>query len=314
MHMANLNQAPHNTTLMGVMRGVVDYHGLDISDATLYGSSGHAFVINIHAELCPSGPYCWDGTEFKRLVKNLGIKVVDHGFFSSDTPVGERKELEATLIGRLDAGTPCSLLNMENQLITGYDETGLITAQPWAPKVDFPPAHLTFGTWDEFGEECHVNFYSFERVPGADPEETVLASLEYAAALWANPTAYTDEPYGIGPEAYSRFIEAVGKGHGDTHGCWWNATVWSECRSMAANYCEEIASAFPHTAQVATSAARRYAKISEGLSKASDKNMAATEKLAILDEVRAEEERCIGDVKELAVVLGSKRVSDEALA
>ena len=60
MDMANLDQAPHNTTLMGVLRGVVDYCGLDISDATLYGSSGHAFVINIHAELCPSGPYCWD--------------------------------------------------------------------------------------------------------------------------------------------------------------------------------------------------------------------------------------------------------------
>ena len=48
----------------------------------------------------------------------------------------------------MDEDSPCSLLNMENQLITGYDDTGFDTAQPWCPhNKDFPPRRLSSGTW-----------------------------------------------------------------------------------------------------------------------------------------------------------------------
>ena len=59
-----------------------------------------------------------------------------------------RSKLEATLRERMDEDSPCSLLNMENQLITGYDDTGFDTAQPWYPhNKDFPPRRLSSGTW-----------------------------------------------------------------------------------------------------------------------------------------------------------------------
>ena len=97
------------------------------------------FLINIHEQLCTSGPYCWNTAGFERLIGNLGLRRADLGFFSSDSRPEDRHKIEAQLRTALDQNIPCALLNLENQLITGYDDAGFLTAQPWAPHVNFPP-------------------------------------------------------------------------------------------------------------------------------------------------------------------------------
>ena len=42
--------------------------------------------------------------------------------------------------------------------------------------------------------------------------------------------------------------------HGATHGNWWNATVWGECRNFAGAYMAEIAEWFPSAAELASEA------------------------------------------------------------
>ena len=303
MEIEKLGQKRFNTTLMGVLGGVADYYGIEVSDAMLFGGSGHAFVINIHQELCPSGPYCWNNKVFHRLVANLGIEIIDHGFYSADSSAQNRLKLEAILIDWLDKETPCALLNMENQLITGYDGTGFLTAQPWAPKVDFPPAHLTFSSWDEFGDECHVNFYSFHRTEPLDRREAIQVSLRYAVDLFDNPTAHTRPPYGIGPDAYANFIGAIKAGHGASHGNWWNATVWAECRQMAAAYFAEIADGYEELAPIARTLSDRYAAVAKGLSEASDKAMDDAAKISLLERTCEEEKGCLQQVEELAAAM-----------
>ncbi|MHC4502891.1 MAG: hypothetical protein ACYTFI_06270 [Planctomycetota bacterium] len=303
MELDNLKMPTLNTTLMGVLRGVLDYWGVQTSTPTIYGGSGHAFLINIHEGLCPSGPYCWKREEFVRLIRNLGVERTDLGFFSKDASAEERRKLEAALKGHLDAGTPCSLLNMENQLITGYDETGFFTAQPWAPKVNFPPGRLTFGSWKEFGDEIHVDFYSYGRLDPADEGTVVADSLEHAVDLWKNPTKHTSEPYGVGPDAYDKWIGAVKEGRGSSHGNWWNAMVWSECRSMAARYFAEICEKLPSVASQAAGLSEMYGAVAEELAKASDKEMASEEKGRLLEDARAKEEKCIQETAGLRAAL-----------
>lgn len=303
MEIEKLAQKPFNTTLMGVLGGVADYFGIEISDAMLFGGSGHAFVINIHKDLCPSGPYCWNNRGFHRLVANLGIEVIDHGFYSNGSSAQNRLKLEGILIDWLDKKSPCALLNLENQLITGYDGSGFLTVQPWAPKVDFPPAHLTFGSWDEFGGECHVNFCSFHKTEALAERAAILASLHYAVDLFEKPTAHARPPYGIGPHAYANYIEAVKAGHGSSHGNWWNATVWAECRRMAAAYFQEIADRHEELAPVSKPLADRYTVVAQGLTEASDKEMDGTAKISLLERTCEEETRCIQHVKELAAAM-----------
>jgi hypothetical protein len=280
MKVQGLKQACFNTTLMGVVRGVADHFGVSASDATLFGGSGHAFMINIHEQLCPSGPYCWDRAPFLRLLRTLGIAMTDLGFYTKASPPSARREVEARLAGCLDEDKPCSLMNMENQLITGYDERGFDTAQPWAPRVDFPPARLTFGSWEELGEEIHLSFYAFDRCEPADPREAVLESLDYAADVHANPADHTKEPYGAGPGAY-----------------------WAECRRQAASYLEGVADAFPEARDAARGAAARYGVVAEGLQKVSDKGMDAGAKVALLQEIAEEEAQGVAQVEECAAGL-----------
>lgn len=300
----NLRMPPFNTTLMGVLRGVFDYYGIKASDPMVYGGSGHAFLMNIHEVLCPSGPYCWNYEKFYNLVGNLGIEMTDHGFFSKQSNEVERKAIETLLKEQLDNGIPCSLVNMEHQLITGYDETGFMTAQPWAPHVNFPPDHLTFGTWAEFGDECHVNFFSFRKIEPASEERTIADSLKYAVDLYRHPSNHTEEPYGVGADAYTKWIGAVKNGHGSSHGNWWNGTVWAECRGKAAEYFMEIASKYPDVASAANDLAADYGAIAEALRKASDKGMDSQEKIKILEQTATKEAGCINRIDELAACMG----------
>jgi hypothetical protein len=58
-----------------------------------------------------------------------------------------------------------SLLDMENQLISGYDDAHFLVEQPW-PKINFPPStilSLEFETWRELKDEFHVSFFEFKK-------------------------------------------------------------------------------------------------------------------------------------------------------
>jgi hypothetical protein len=97
MVLKNLKQPSFNTSLLGVLRAAADYYGIDISTPMLYGASGHAFLMNVHRELCPSGPYVWNPEPFYLLTKNLGLNVADLGFFHS----GSAEEEAAHKAGEL---------------------------------------------------------------------------------------------------------------------------------------------------------------------------------------------------------------------
>lgn len=297
--LANIKQPPLNTTMMGVVKAVSDYYKLGLSEPMVYGLSGHAFLINIHEQLCTSGPYVWKREEMNPQFANMGLKVTDLGFFSQKNSKEERAEVEKKLRSALDKKIPCSLINMENQLIDGYDEKGFDTAQPWAPKVKFPPARLSFGSWKELGKEIHMNFYTFEKTKPVDQKAAIIASLDYAIDLHKNSEEHSNKAFGIGPRAYDNWIEAVPK-HGASHGNWWNGTVWSECRQMASKYFAEIGKEHKKVVDTCDDLEKAYLKISENLKKISDKKLDAEKKKKLLEETKYLEADAIEKVEILA--------------
>jgi hypothetical protein len=299
MNLENLHQPPLNTTMMGVVRGVADFFGREVSTPWLYGASGHAFVVNVHEELCPSGPYCWKPDTFDRLLRNLGLARTDHGFYLPASTEAERASVDAAIQAHLERGLPASLANMENQLITGTDETGFLTAQPW-PGMNFPQAHLTFGTWAEFEDEYHVNFFTWEECPAVDDKTAVVASLEFALDMAVNPADHTGEVYGIGPDAWRNWIAATKAGLSGSHGNWWNATVWAECRTMASTYLSEIAERFLEVSGPALEASKIYAAIAKNLEGVADKEKDSDGKLMLLLEVAEDENEALGKLSVVA--------------
>ena len=303
----NLRQPPLNTTLIGVLKGVADYYGLALDTPMIFGLSGHAFLMNIHTQLCPSGPYCWNWENAKPLVENLGLRMTDLGFFGTGSSQEARAEVERKLRAALDQGIPCSLINLEHQLIEGYDRTGFFTAQPWPWNNEFPPGKLTFGSWDEFGPEFHASFFTVERIEPADRQAAILASLDYAVDLWKNPSKHTSKAYGVGPEAYDNWMAAVPNA-GAGHGNWWNATVWSECRRMGADYLSAIAADTQSLTEPWAGRGKLYLKISENLSLAANKTMDPDDKVELLRATKHLEAAAIVEVENLAADLRALRV------
>ena len=70
-----LKWQPKWVTHLGCLKGCLEYLGVDVSDAWLFGASGHAFVINIHEVLCPSGPTAWKTMRMVELCQNTGCKI-----------------------------------------------------------------------------------------------------------------------------------------------------------------------------------------------------------------------------------------------
>ncbi|HDR00344.1 MAG TPA: hypothetical protein ENN51_08705 [candidate division WOR-3 bacterium] len=303
MQLEGLRQPPNSTSLMGVIIGVLRYHGFEASDAAAYGGSGHAFFINVHEELCPSGPYVWKHDWFLPLVGNLGIEMEDLGFFGPD-PVGdERDRVEAAMRDALDAGRPCALANMENQLIHGYEEDRFLVTRPWDCAPDITPETLTFGTWAEFGDECHVNFYAFAKRERAEERVLVRDALRTAIELFREPGKYSIRGYRHGAGAYDNWLAAIEE-HGGSHGNWWNATVWAECRAMAAAWFEELAAKLPVVAGPAQELAGAYRNLAGVLARVGDKRLAPGEKLPFIAEAREMEAAAVDMVEPLLRRLG----------
>ncbi len=304
-----LSQPPLNTTMMGVLKAAVDYHDVKLEVPMVFGLSGHAFLINIHTELCPSGPYCWKRKNAEPLIENMGLRMTDLGFFDATATKEARADVERKLREALDKGIPCSLINLENQIIRGYDDVKLLSVHPWPKHNRFPPATLSFGSWTEFGKKFHVNFYTIEKGQPADRLAAIVASLDYAVDLWKNPEKHSLEGYGVGPDAYDNWIAIVPTA-GSAHGNWWNASVWSECRRMAADYVTVIGNENGTANDLCTQLRGDYLKIAENLKKASNRKMDPEEKIALLKETKAIEASTINKVETLADTLralGSRR-------
>lgn len=299
MKQLEVRQPPFETTQMGLIRGVADALGVRASDPALYGCSGHGFVLNVHKALCPSGPYCFDRGPIERLLANLGIVVKDLGFFwGAETPE-ERAEIERTLRAEIDEGRPCGLVNMEFQLIAGYDGEGFITAQPWECN-DFPPKRLTYGSWQEFGQEEHVNFYTFHTCDPVTPAHATLDALSFAIEQLRRPVD-PDSDYAMGLHGYDTWVAAIPE-HGTSHGAWWNGRVWSECRIRAGEWLAEVGVA--SGLDLACTLGDEYRAIGKLLADVADKETPAETKVAKLQRAKAIEQGALSRLVELRTMLG----------
>ena len=307
MKLENVNQPCFNTTLMGVLRGVLDYYEISVSDAMIYGGTGHAFLINIHDQICPSGPYCWSYDRFYLLLNNLGISMTNLGFFSGDNSMDDRLRIEKKVRDCLDRGHPCSLLNMENQLIPGYEDDHFVTSKPWQNHEDTTPSRLTFGTWEEFTEGIHCSFFTYKKVGELDEDRLIKESLEYALELYLAPKKYTFEPYAGGLEAYDQWIQGVMDGYGSELGHWWNAMVWGECRARAAAYMDEVGARFEDSneeiREITGAMSTNYRLIASNLETVSDREFPTGRKLSLLKDTLQMEAGQIEYLKNLVEII-----------
>jgi hypothetical protein len=246
---------PNNETwdsYMGCLQGCLKYLHSDVSPAWLYGVSGHAFGLNIHKQLCPSGPHVWSGWgSLQGNEARLGLKIERVGpwYKGHDDQYQAHKQLAWDRTRKaIDAGTPCIGYDLswgEFYVVNGYDDIGY---RYWdtnmgALKQAGPVA------WDKYGEGGVVHMIALQYVTAAEPtgtpREAVRAALQWAVDFGARGDA--NDParqpaYASGLAAYDQWLAALDDPEcwkGDGVGAMYNAEVWRECRHYAVAFLQE---------------------------------------------------------------------------
>jgi len=239
--LSGLKQRPAWMTHMGCLMGCAKYLKVDASPAWIYGGSGHAFAMNVHEAVCPSGPTAWCAEKCDALAANVGLVVESH---RTDKMKADFAKARETVWERtkkaIDAGTPCFGWEMdvpEWYVVTGYDADGnyLFDKFGGAGRVH----HAKLG-----GSDIGVVVINAVKAgKPADDRTVVREALAFAVAHGAGKNS--NEKWRTGLSGYDAWInalsdaEAVAADKVIGFGTAYNAQCWAECRRHAVAFLTE---------------------------------------------------------------------------
>ena len=235
----NCQWAPRWVSHLGCIKGCLDYLGVEVSAAWLYGGTGHAFAINLHEEVCPSGPTAWKTVKLFELGKNLGYRLDGvFGFKHQDNFAELQERAWAHVRQAIDQGRPCygwELEIPEFYVVYGYDDVGYYYSGPGCDEGKGPKP------WQELGDTGIgvLELYSVWPGEAADDATTVKEALSFALEHAANPEEWVFEHYRAGLEGFDNWIGALQAGKASDMGMRYNTGVWAECRKYAVGFLEE---------------------------------------------------------------------------
>jgi hypothetical protein len=267
----NCKWSPKWVSHLGCIKGCLETLGVDVSDAWLYGGTGHAFVINLHEEVCPSGPTAWTTVMLFQLAMNLGYRLDGvFGFKGQDDFSGLQKHAWEHAQQAIDQGIPCygwELEIPEFYVVYGYDDVGYYYSGPGCDEGKGPKS------WQELGDTGIGVLELYSVWPGelADDATTVKQALTFALEHAANPEEWIFPDYKAGLEGYDNWIRALQTGKASDVGVRYNAGVWLECRKYAVGFLQEARKRLAGRADAAfDEALAHYRVVSESLGKVAE--------------------------------------------
>ena len=233
-----LKYSPKWVTHLGCVKGCLDYLNINVSDAWLFGATGHAFVINLHEVVCPSGPTAWKTEMLFMLGRNVGYTI--DGVFShkSASDFAEKQKNAWEMVKKsLDADYPCygwELGIPEFYVVFGYDVKGYYYR-------DFDNSGKGPKPWNELGDTGIgvLEMYCLKPGEPADDATAVKEALEFALEISESPPKWIFPKYKAGVAGFDNWIRALETGEADGFGNAYSAVVWNECRGFAVEFLKE---------------------------------------------------------------------------
>jgi hypothetical protein len=265
-----LKWRPRWVSHLGCVGGCLDYLGMDVSDAWLFGATGHAFILNIHDVVCPSGPTAWNAEMLRKLGGNVGYS--SRGLCASrgDADFDEKRKLiwENTKLA-LDNGLPTfgwELAIPEYYVVCGYDDVGYYYSGPLCEGVAGPKP------WQELGASDIgvLEMYSLVKGEAADERTTVRDALAFALAFAESPAKWVFPKYKAGIAGFDKWTKALEGGTAHGLGAAYNAAVWLECRELAVEFLKEAKERLGEPAAAFDGAISHYEVVAENLKKVAE--------------------------------------------
>jgi DNA-binding transcriptional ArsR family regulator len=237
--MKKLKWKPRWVSHLGAVEASLKYLKQKISPAWIYGGTGHAFVINIAKDLCPSGPTAWRTMMLHDLSSNLGYKV-DGVFAVKTNPEFPRMQEKAWNHAKenIVKDIPCYAWELEAPEfynINGYDDVGYHYSGPGCEDGKGPKP------WRNLGNTGIgiLEMYSVHPCDTTNPVKAIKEALEKSLHHASNPDDIIFPNYRSGLKGYEWWISAIQDGSAVAMGHAYNAGVWAECRKFAAQFLKE---------------------------------------------------------------------------
>ncbi len=235
----NLRWKPMWVSHLGCIKGCLEYLNLDVSDAWLFGATGHAFIINVHEVVCPSGPTAWNTEMLFKLGKNIGYTI--DGVFShkSKSDFAEKKKLAWEMVKQaIDEDLPCygwELDIPEFYVVYGYDNEGYYFSGPRCDSGKGPKP------WKELGDTDIgvLEMYRVKPRKAVGDITTLKEAFEFVLEHSKSPAKWIFPKYKSGLAGFENWIHALETGKAEGFGMAYNTAVWSECRNFAVKFLKE---------------------------------------------------------------------------
>ena len=207
----NLKWSTRWTSHLGCIKGCLDYLGLNVSNAWLFGGTGHAFILNISNDMCPSGPTAWCTEMLFKLGKNLGYEIDGIFTFKNEKDFEEKRAKAWEFTKKaLDENLPCYGWEFhvpEYYVVFGYDNKGYYYSGPLCDNGAGPKP------WQELGatDIGIIEMYSVKKGVEADCLKTVRESFEFILEHSKSPERWIFKNYKAGLDGYDNWIKAIEK-------------------------------------------------------------------------------------------------------
>ena len=264
----DLKFVPHWVSHLGCLDGCLQYLGLDVSTPWLFGGTGHAFVINISKDSCPSGPTAWKTEMLFKLGRNLGYNV--DKLFSHKTMADfkEKRKLAWEHIKEsINEGYPCYGWQIgkiaDFYIIYGYDDIGYFYKGYFQEEGAGPKP------WNGIGES-EIGLIEMCSVKPSDPSsdaKTVKDALEFAILHSEGSEKWIHPNYNSGVAGYDAWISGIEDGIASVGGLGYNAAVWGECRRYAVEFLIQAKARFHEIDDEFQEAIKHYTVVAENLKK-----------------------------------------------
>jgi len=249
--LAGLRWKPCWVSHMGCLAGCLEYLGLEVSRPWLYGGTGHAFALNMHEAVCPSGPTRWKTSRLTALGRNLGYETHVLGAWKGEAGfAAQQAEAWSYVRACIDRNVPCygwELKAPEFYVIYGYDNVGYYYCGALADDGEGPKP------WQDLGgsEIGVISVRGVQPVRAAPDGKTVKDALAFALRFAERPNEWTFPNYLSGPAGFALWAESLESGKADRFGQGYNGEVWRECREMAVEFLKEARARLPGKADAA---------------------------------------------------------------
>ena len=233
----------HAALHIACLQGCLDYLGAGLSYSWLCGGTGHAFIINIHAEVDVQGTNDWGPQMLFELAPNLGYRCAglrELGPSPAQDLAAQRREARKLIERYIDQGKPCygfcvDPANPDYSPICGYDGQGYYYSAIGYAEPTGPIAWENLGTmWIDW-----VEVYGVERCEPASDEVVVREALRMALRFAEGPAEWIRPKARSGLAAFAVWADYLESGEAILLHHDWNLQVWLDCRETAVAFLGE---------------------------------------------------------------------------